>query len=374
MSVIRRRLGWKLFLSYLVIILVGVLTLAMAAQASTPTALARHAARMESALGMMQMMGVDAALIDDLNQSFVTAVNEILAVAAIAALITAIIVSTYVTRRIVGPVQKMQQASQRIAAGDYDERVEVTGADELAALAHSLNNMAEQLADIEVRRRELIGDVAHELRTPLGNVKSVMEGLVDGVLEPEPAVFQNIELEVTRLQGLVRDLEELSRAESGQIILEREHISPADFIMPAVERLRLQFEDKGVALEVILPPELLAVHVDPWRMTQVMLNLLGNALQYTPFGGTVKLSVEAGRHQLTICIADTGIGIPAEHLPHIFERFYRVDKSRSRTGGGSGIGLTISKHLIEANGGRLVAASPGLNQGSTFSIILPVKT
>ncbi len=372
MNTIRRRLGWKLFLSYLVIILVGVLTLAVAAQASTPAALARHAVRMESALGMMQMMGIDATLIDDLNQSFVTAVNEILAVAAIAALVTAVIVSTYVTRRIVGPVQKMQRASQRIAAGNYDERVRVTGADELAALAHSLNRMAEQLADTEDRRRELIGDVAHELRTPLGNVKNVMEGLVDGVLAPEPAVFQNIEREVTRLQGLVRDLEELSRAESGQIVLERERVSPTDFIIPAADRLRPQFEDKGVALEVNLQPELPAVHVDPWRMTQVVLNLLGNALQYTPAGGNVQLSATVDRNQLTICIKDTGIGIPAEHLPHIFERFYRVDKSRSRTGGGSGIGLTISKHLVEANDGQLIAASPGLNHGSTFSIVLPV--
>jgi histidine kinase len=213
--------------------------------------------------------------------------------------------------------------------------------------------------------------VAHELRTPLANIKGVMEGLVDGVLPPEPVTFQQVEREVTRLQRLVQDLEQLSRAEAGQMLLEQERMDPARFIEDAVTRLLPQYQEKGVDLDVQLPPHLPAVSADRWRMTQVMLNLLGNALQYTPSGGRVTVTAQPADGGLVVRVADSGIGITPEHLPHIFERFYRVDKSRSRAGGGSGIGLTIARHLVEAHHGRLTAVSPGPNQGSTFIVTLP---
>jgi histidine kinase len=289
----------------------------------------------------------------------------------------------------------MTAASQRIANGRYEERVQAGGEDELAALARSFNRMAHELAQTEERRRRLIGDVAHELRTPLSGIKGVMEGLQDGVLPAEPETFASIEEEVSRLQRLVRDLEALSKAEAGQIQLEKERIDPADLVETAVVRLRPQFTDKNVTLTTEIPPDLPPVTVDPARMTQVLLNLLGNALQYTPRGGrvSVQLSVNGDQlsvkeewrlrdtghrlphtdHRLLITVTDTGIGLAAEHLPHIFERFYRVDKSRSRAGGGSGIGLTISKHLVEAHGGALIADSLGLHQGSTFTVILPLS-
>jgi histidine kinase len=181
-----------------------------------------------------------------------------------------------------------------------------------------------------------------------------------------------VEREVNRLQRLVHDLEELSKAEAGQISLELELISPITFVQTAVERLMLQFDDKRVKLEAVLPDELPDVLVDRARMTQVMLNLLGNALQYTPEGGQVTVNTWVDIHNVVISVQDTGIGIPSDSLPHIFERFYRVDKSRSRAGGGSGIGLTISKHLVEAHNGQLTTSSPGLNQGSTFEVKLPI--
>ena len=378
MKTIQQHLGWKLFLSYLTIILVGVVSLAVAAEFHTPTAIERHMANMTMAMGE-NMDGMMA----DLTENFSRAVNEILLVAASIATVTAVLVSTFVTRRIVKPVQEMKAASQRIANGRYNERVQVVGEDELADLGRSFNRMAYELAQTEERRRQLIGDVAHELRTPLSSIKSVMEGLQDGVLRPEPETFASVEQEVNRLQRLVRDLEELSKAEAGQIHLEKEKINPAELVETAVARLRPQFADKQVSLNTDIPPTLPAITADPARMTQVLLNLLGNALQYTPSGGRVIVQCAVGDNQISarqelitdrcllITVTDTGIGLTADQLAHIFERLNRVDKSRSRAGGGSGIGLTISKHLVEAHNGRLTAASPGLNQGSTFTIILP---
>lgn len=366
MKTIRQRLGWKLFLSYLIVILVGVVSLIILAEIQTPTAINRHMTQMAN------MMGGNMGMMTDLNESFARAVNEVLLVAASLAVVTAVLVSTFVTRRIVQPVEEMKKASRHIADGNYEERVRVTGEDELADLAHSFNQMAYTLALTEERRRQLIGDVAHELRTPLSSIKSVLEGLQDGVLPAEPATFVDIQREVSRLQRLVHDLEELSRVEAGQVPLEPELTNPTSFVKSAAERLHLQFEDKDVALRLDLAETLPFVEVDTARMAQVMLNLLGNALQYTPAGGQVTVRARAEKEGLTIEVQDTGIGIAAEDLGHIFERFYRADKSRSRVGGGSGIGLTISKHLVEAHDGRLTAASPGPNQGSTFTIRLPL--
>ncbi len=382
MKIVRQHIGWKLFFSYLIIILVGVATLAAAAEFVTPSAFNRHMANMESMMG-----GSMGGMLVDLTESFQAAINEILLVAATFAILTAVLVSSFVTRRIVGPVQQMKIASQRMADGRYDERVQVIGEDELAELAVSFNRMAQELTQTEARRRQLIGDVAHELRTPLSGIKSVMEGLQDGVLQPEPETFASVEQEVSRLQRLVRDLEELSKAEAGQISLEKALVNPAALVETAVRRLRPQFTDKQVTLEPNHPTDLPSLRVDPARMTQVLINLLGNALQYTPSGGQVTVSCSVITHRsslhgerclpnsdrcLMISVTDTGIGLAADHISRIFERFYRADKSRSRVGGGSGIGLTISKHLVEAHNGRLTAASPGLGRGSTFTIVLPL--
>jgi histidine kinase len=273
----------------------------------------------------------------------------------------------------------MMKASQRIAAGDYRQRVQVPGQDELGALARAFNQMAETLERTEQRRMELIGDVAHELRTPLSSIKGSMEGLVDGVLTADPATFLLVQREVARLQRLVHDLEELSRAEAGQVPLNPRAVAPAELVRAAADRLRPQFEDKSVSLHVDLPADgstelevLPQVRADPSRIIQVLLNLLGNALQFTPPSGQVTVRAWRDGRKVVITVQDTGIGISVEHLPHIFERFYRVDKSRSRPGGGSGIGLTIARHLVEAHGGRIWATSPGLDQGSTFSFTLPV--
>lgn len=364
---IQRRLAWKLFASYLVIVMVGVVVLAGVAAFAAPVALERHLERMQA------LAGADPALAADLRTNFIAAVLEILAVAAGAAVVAAIAVSTFTARRIVGPIQEMVRASRRIAGGDYARRVPVASQDELGMLTQAFNQMAETLERIEARRMELIGNVAHELRTPLSGIRTITEGLADGVLPAEAETFQQVQREVARLQRLVQDLEELSRAEAGQIPLDRRPVAPVALVQGAVERLQSQYADKGVALEVEVLPDLPAVQADAGRVTQVLLNLLGNALQYTPAGGRVVAGARAAGSEVAFWVRDTGIGIPAEHLPHLFERFYRVDKSRSRAGGGSGIGLTIAKHLVEAHGGHIQASSAGPGRGSTFTFTLPAS-
>ena len=231
--------------------------------------------------------------------------------------------------------------------------------------------MAASLEQTEVMRRQLIADVTHELRTPLTAVKGSMEGLIDGVLPADEGTFQQIISEAERLQRLVNDLQELSRVEAGAYELNIHSIRVSDLLTTIKARLGRQFEEKGVILEITLPNDLLQVLADEDRIGQVLLNLVGNALQYTPPGGKVQVTAAAQRDEVYIAVSDSGMGIPAEHLPHLFTRFYRVDKSRSHAGGGSGIGLTIAKYLVEAQGGSIWAQSEGAGRGSTFTFSLP---
>jgi histidine kinase len=363
------RFVWKLMASYLIVVIVGVITLAIAAESVIPTAFNRHM------MGMGQMMmGPDMGMQDmelDLFNSFRRAVTEALAVATVAAMISAIAVSVFVSKRVVTPIRQMMRASRYIAAGHYHERVNVVSEDELGQLALSFNQMAHSLEQTETMRRDLIANVTHELRTPLTSIKGYMEGLIDGVLPPEPETYQQVYREADRLQHLVNDLQELSRVEAGAYELNRSSLQMTKLIEQTAARLRPQFEEKGVNLELEVPTNVPTVLADENRLSQVLLNLVGNALQYTPAGGTVTISAKKHTSELLVTISDTGIGITTEHLPHLFTRFYRVDKSRSRAGGGSGIGLTIVKYLVEAHGGRVWAESKGAGKGSLFGFSLP---
>ncbi len=369
----RRHLAWKLFLSYLIVILVGVIVLASSAELAIPRSFNHHMAAMASMMG--DIMGTEG-LGSDLFSNFRAAVSEALLLGALTSLLSAIIVSFLISRRVVAPVREMMAASSRIADGHYRERVSLSGAlephemDELENLAVRFNQMAEKLEKTETMRRQLIGDIAHELRTPLTTIKGSMEGLMDGVLNKDVQTFQQVYQEADRLQRLVNDLQELSMVEAGAYELKPIPTPVAELIGTTKARLGQQFEEKGVVLEIELPGDLPSVMVDADRISQVLMNLVGNALQYTPRGGTVQIEAQRLENEILISIRDTGIGIPPEHLPHIFTRFYRVDRSRSRAGGGSGIGLTIAKHLVEAHGGRLWAESSGAGRGSTFTFAL----
>jgi len=376
---IRRHLGWKLFLSYLIVIVVGVLVLASTAELAIPASFNRHMASMGSMMGeMMGSAGTGLERDADLFSSFQAGVNQALFLAASASTLAAVLVSLLVSRRVVEPVRRMMAASQRIADGHYEERVVVRGIpapeemDELDQLGVTFNQMAARLERTEAMRSQLIGDVAHELRTPLSTIKGSLEGLMDGVLAPDEATLMQLHREAERLQRLVADLQELSRVEARAFELKRRPASVEELVTTAVERLRRQFDDKGVGLELDLPAGLPAVLADEDRVGQVLMNLLGNALQYTPAGRAVRISARGAAAEVQIEIQDEGIGIPAEHLQHIFTRFYRVDPSRSRAGGGSGIGLTIAKHLVERQGGRIWAESSDAGKGSRFTFTLPL--
>jgi histidine kinase len=373
----RRHLGIKLFISYLAVILVGVIVLATTAEFVVPSAFDRHLAAMSAMMSpMMEDSTTNLEL--DLFNNFRAAVTEAMILAALASSVVAVLVSLLVSRQVVAPVQEMMLASQRISEGHYNERVQVPGdvskdeLDELSQLALRFNRMAASLEQAEEIRRQLIADVTHELRTPLTAVKGSMEGLIDGVLPADEGTYQQIISEADRLQRLVNDLQELSRVEAGAYELNIHSTRVSDLLTAAEARLGRQFEEKDVILEIAIPDDLPQVLADEDRIGQVLLNLVGNALQYTPPGGKVRVTAAAQSGEVYIAVSDSGMGIPAEHLPHLFTRFYRVDKSRSRAGGGSGIGLTIAKYLVEAQGGSIWAQSEGASRGSTFTFSLPI--
>ncbi len=366
LQVIRRRLGLKILLANLLVVLVGTTTLLATTTFASPNALADHVTRMET------LMGRNPLLVEEERKSFVNAINEVLSLAAAASSIAAVVVSVFVTGRIVSPIRSMTKASRNIAAGDYHQRVQMPEPDELGSLARSFNQMAKQLEQIEQKRIELIGDVAHELRTPLAGIQGTIEGLVDGVLPAGTDTFMGMQREVNRLQRLVQDLEELSRAQAGQITLDKQPVELSTLIRSASERLISQFAGKHVILRMELSPSLPRIRADAGRLTQVMVNLLGNALQYTPENGQVTVRTWHEDKFVHVAVVDTGIGIGPEHMPHVFERFYRADKSRARIGGGSGIGLTITKHLVEAHDGHIRVASAGAGQGSQVTLSFPI--
>ncbi len=377
MKFIRSHLSIKLFLSYFVVILVGMSVIGITTKFVTPTAYARHLSYMETQMGegsgMGQgMMGQGRGMVSEFYSNFQSTFNESLVIAVIAASLVALVVSLVFSRSILAPVDVMMHASQRIADGHYDERVQSRGDDELNQLAGSFNQMAEQLEQVEDMRRRLIGDVAHELRTPLTAIKGYAEGLMDGVLPASPETYQQIHAESERLNRLVDDLQELSRVESRATQLDIHPVDSAVLINTVIKRLQYQFDEKRITLTSSLPREPMHVLADEGRVVQVLTNLIGNALQYTPQNGTVTVSIEREKDEARISVSDTGAGIPPQHLAKIFDRFYRVDKSRSRMRGGSGIGLTIAKHLVEAHGGKLWAQSAGENKGSVFIFTLPL--
>jgi histidine kinase len=368
----RSHLGARLLSSYLVIILVGVIVLVIASQFVLPTSFNRHMAGMGMGNGMMMGRNDDNAM-SQLFVDYRASFNEALMYATLAAVLAAFTLSLFVSRSVISPIHAMSRATQRIADGRYDERVQVNGRDELAQLATRFNQMAEKLDQTETMRRRLIGDVSHELRTPLTAIKGSMEGLMDGVLPADEETFQQVHAEADRLNRLVDDLQELSRVEARAYQLDFHALDVSALAQIVTKRLAPRFESKRITLDLELPAAPLYVLADEDRAIQVLTNLTGNALQYTPEGGKVTLSARRLNGEAQISVRDVGIGIPPEHLPHIFDRFYRVDKSRSRqAGGGSGIGLTIARALVEAHGGRIWVESAGEGQGSIFYFTLPV--
>jgi histidine kinase len=378
MKFLRTHLVWKVFLSYVLVVLVGAIILITAASLSVPAAFERHMASMNEIMNNANAMGNNQQMQSELFSQYTTAVYEAVTYAALAALIAAILASFFISRQVVTPMLHMMSLSQRIAEGEYQERLALPGGqqadqtDELGQLALRFNQMADKLEKTETMRRQLIGDVTHELRTPLTAVKGYLEGLMDGVLPADPETYEQIHSEIDRLQRLVNDLQELSRVEAGAIQLNLAPVPPERLIERIQSTLGRQFEDKNIQLVTDVETGLPNLFVDKDRIIQVLTNLAGNALQYTPNGGKVSISVRREKSEILFAVKDTGIGISTEQLTFIFNRFYRTDKSRNRASGGSGIGLTIAKALVQAHQGKIWAESNGEGKGSTFSFLIPL--
>jgi len=368
------QLRWKLFVSHFIIVLMAYVVLLAAANVLTslgwtsfaPLTLGAAAAE----TGQIHSGVTNEAVA--LQEQFQSVVQQSLLISGFAALTAAVLVSLFVSRRIVEPIQTLSNVSRRLAQGLYRERIYLQADDEIAQLAQSVNQLAEALDQTERRRLALLADVTHELRTPLATIGGYMEGLVDGVVSANPATFNLILRETRRLQRLIEDLELLSRVEAGQLPV----VARAIDLRPVLEAQIAQFEplfsSNQVTLSLDAPEQLPQVWADPDRVAQVLINILANAYRYTPAGGQVTVQVSTDDQEVRVAVIDSGIGIAAEHLPHLFERFYRVDKSRARNSGGSGIGLAIARHLIYAQGGEIWAESDGIGKGARFIFTLPL--
>jgi signal transduction histidine kinase len=301
---------------------------------------------------------------------FVRRINRALLWAALAAGTAGLLLAFALGRRILKPVEALTQAARRMEAGDLDQRVAVTGRDEIAGLARAFNAMAERRATAERLRRDLVSDVAHELRSPLTNLRCQIEALQDGLAPASPEVFESLHEEARLLETLIDDLQDLALAEAGQLELELEPLDLAREVERAVRAFGPLAESKGLRMEIECSQDL-SVFADSRRLAQILRNLLGNAVTHTPPGGLIRVAVQDCGQEVEVRVADSGPGIPAEHLPFLFERFYRTDASRSRETGGAGLGLAIVQQLAVAHGGRVWVESAG-GRGSVFAFSLPV--
>jgi len=301
----------------------------------------------------------------------VSAVQRSLLWTGLAAGAGGILLVSLISRRILAPVRLLSSAAGGLGQGDLTRRVPATGRDEVGHLARTFNTMADSLQKAEQQRRNLVADVAHELRTPLSNIQGYLEAVKDGLLQPDSATIETIYQQVLQLAHLVEDLRLLALAEAGALRLDREVDSLEDVLRRSVDAVRPRAEARGVDVALEVPPGFPLVEMDRARIAQVVGNLLENAVQHTSEGGEVAVLAEVIGLATRITVGDTGEGIPPEDLPYVFERFYRVDPSRSRSTGGVGLGLTIAKQLVGAHGGTIrVESTPG--QGSRFIFELPL--
>ncbi len=363
---------------------------------------------------MDQMMGLASSP----ERGFLDAVNRSLWIAGGIALIVALLLGLILGRQITAPLQRLTTAARLVAGGDFSQTVQVGSKDELATLAEAFNTMASSLATNEEQRKRLLSDIAHELRTPLSIVQGNLEGMIDGVVEASPDRLASLREEVLLLNRLVTDLRDISVAESGHLQLRLDSVNVCELIRASASAVSSEAEERGIKLEVRLEDGVPAVTADADRIAQVLRNLVSNAMRYTPAGGTITLSAattqaatgregewasarggdgasgrlktqnpeprtrrgvlhtpepstqHAAPGSVLVTVSDTGSGIPAEDLPHVFDRFYRVDKSRTRSSGGTGLGLSVARQLVEAHGGKIWAESqPG--RGSAFHFALP---
>lgn len=364
-------LASRLFLSHLLVMIVGVSSLAIVGKLSSPRFFVFHLQKLEG-------RGVSLRYARTyLVEGFETAWNRSTFWSVIVGATAAGGLSYWVSKRIVQPLTQIEQVTKKFAAGNLDERLPPSEIPEINQLATSFNQMAVSLEDVEHRRRELVSDLTHELRTPLTVLRGYLEELSEGRIESTPAVYQQLARETRRLERLVNDLQELSKAEAGYLPIKLMPVNLCPLLKSLVQKFSDQLLEEGPVLHLKCPEKLPPVLADIDRLEQILVNLMGNALTYTKEGSiTVRVWTETERvngrvPRLWIEVTDTGVGIAPEDLPHVFERFWRAEKSRNQNTGGTGIGLAISKRLVELQGGQIKVESQ-LGVGTTFRFYLPL--
>lgn len=357
----------RLFISHLTVMAVAIIALAGVSRLSTPRYFVVTLERLEGrGIRIQQMRG-------QILESFADAWARGMVWSVLLGGSAAGGISYLLSRRIIRPLTRMEGITQRFAAGDWAVRVPPSDIPELNRLGRSFNRMASELEQVEQQRRDLVSDLSHELRTPLTIVRGYLEALTDEKLPSTPETYGRLLRETHRLQRLVDDLQELSKLEAGYLPIQQQVLALPPLIQPVIQRFRDQLlDEENPQIVVDIPSDLPTVEADPGRTEQILVNLLNNALQYTDGG---KIMVKAWHHgdQVWLAVEDTGIGIAEADLPHVFERFWRADRSRSRASGGTGIGLAICKRLVELQGGEIQVTSQ-INRGSTFQFWLPKAT
>ena len=363
------RIRWRLLAANLAVAGAGIVAVAAGVWLAAPRAFddaMGHGGGMGPGMGT----GMGGGMMDPLLRSaFGDAVGSALLIGLAAALVVAAVVAALLATRISRPIDDLAAASRLVARGDYAQRVPAaTG--ELGELADSFNEMAASLQATEQRRRDLIGDIAHELRTPIASVRGYVEGLEAGVFQPGPEAWRVLDEQTARLAHLVDDLAVLWRADSRDLRLAIETLDGPALLAGARERHRAAAAERSIELAVGAVASA-SLRADPTRIGQVLDNLVGNALRYTAPGGHVELDLAVDGASIAIRVRDDGPGLTPDEAGRVFERFYRADPSRSRDAGGSGLGLAITKSLVEAMGGTIAVESPGLGSGSLFTVRLP---
>ncbi len=354
----------RLFFSHLLVMLVGVGSLVIIGKVYSPRFFI---------VQLEQIEDTNSGLFYDrtrLVQGFEIAWSRTTFWSVIAGATAAGGLSYWVSKRIMQPLNQMENITQKFASGKMKERMPAIEIPELNQLGVSFNRMASSLEGVEKRRRELIGDLTHELRTPLTVIRGYLEELADGSIDPTPEIYQQLAKETKRLERLVNDLQELSKAEAGYLPIKLKPVNLLPLFKSLVQRFADQLLEDGPVLQLNCSPQLPLVLADIDRVEQVLVNLLGNAVRYTE-AGSITLNAWTEPGKLWIAVSDTGSGISPEDLPHIFERFFRADKSRARHSGGTGIGLAITRRLVELQGGQIEVESK-LGKGSIFRFFLPL--
>jgi signal transduction histidine kinase len=356
-------LGTRLFLSHLIVMIVGLGSFIFIAKLSSPQFFILRLEQLERK-GFITFRSAKTYLID----GFQTAWNRSTIWSVVVGGSAAGGVSYWLTKRIMKPLKQMKEITQNFTAGNWDQRMPNSEIPELNQLSISFNRMASSLENVELRRRELVSDLTHELRTPLTVVRGYLEELASGDIQGNAELYLSLVRETKRLERLTRDLQELSKAEAGYLSINLQPVNLIPLLKSLVEKFRDQLLEEGPVLKLDSPPELPLVLADRDRTEQILVNLIGNAIRYTE-KGSITLKVWPEKKQVWIAVIDTGVGISPEDLPHVFERFWRGDRSRSSYTGGSGIGLAIARRLIELQGGKIEVESE-LGKGSIFKFSL----